>query len=60
MKQAKLLVNEINRKRQAIRKTKSKHLIADYHKSIKSDIFELKEYCTYRGIDFRALADGIV
>jgi hypothetical protein len=60
MRQAKLLVDEINRKRQAIRKTNSKHLIADYHKSIKSDIFELKEYCDYRGIDFKVLADSIV
>ena len=60
MKQAKLLINEINRKKEAICKTKSKHLIADYRKSIKSDISELKEYCEYKGIDFKVLVVGIV
>lgn len=52
MKQAKILIAEINRKKEAIGKTKSKHLITDYKKSIRSDISELKEYCKYRGIDF--------
>jgi len=53
MKQAKLLVDEINRKKVAISNTKSTYLINDYHKSIRSDICELRDYCTFKGIDFR-------
>lgn len=60
MKQALILIDEINRKREAIRKTKSEHLFADYCKSIGSDIAELKEYCSYRGIDFKELESRIV
>lgn len=60
MKQALILVDEINSKREAIRKTKSEHLFADYCKSIESDISELKEYCKYRGIDFNELESRIV
>ena len=56
MKQAKLLVDEINRKREAIRKTNSTHLINDYHKSIRSDMFELRDYCRFKGIDLNEVA----
>lgn len=60
MKQAIKVINEINRKREAIRNTKSTPLINDYSKSIKSDMLELKEYCRYKGIDFNKLTEGII
>lgn len=59
MKQAKILVAEINRKREAIRQTKSTYLINDYHKSIRSDMFELRDYCKFKGIDFSEVAELI-
>jgi hypothetical protein len=52
VKQAKILVAEINRKRDAIRKTESTYLINDYHKSIRSDLIELRDYCKFKGLDF--------
>ena len=52
MKQALKVVDEINRKKEAIRKTKSIHLRNQYHKSIRSDMFELRDYCKFKGIDF--------
>ena len=51
MKQALSLVDEINRKNEAIRKTKSTYLINDYYKSIRSDMFELRDYCKFKGLD---------
>ena len=55
MKQALILVGEINRKRQVIKQTKSKHLKADYTKSIRGDIRELRTYCKYKKIYFPTL-----
>lgn len=55
MKQALILVSEIKRMREAITKTRSKHLINDYKKSISRNIQDLKEYCSYRGINFEEL-----
>lgn len=56
MEQALKVVDEINRKREAIRKTNSAYLINDYCKSIRSDMFELRDYCKFKGISFRKLA----
>ena len=55
MKQALILVDEINRKLKAIDKTGSSHLTVDYSKSVKNDLRELKMYCEYRDIDLKAL-----
>ena len=57
MRQARLLLNEINRKKDALSRTKSKYLIRDYTKSIKADMEDLKEYCKYRNIDFNRLVN---
>lgn len=51
MRQAKEMVREINRKKQALRKTDSEYLKRDYSKSIKSDLKELKDYCKFKGFD---------
>ena len=56
MKQAKLLADEINRKREAIRKTKSTYIRNDYYKSIRADMFELSDYCKFKGLDFKEVA----
>ena len=53
MEQALLLIDEINRKKEAIRKTKSTYLINDYYKSVRADMFELRDYCKYKGLDFK-------
>lgn len=52
MEQALKLVDEINRKNEAIRRTKSTYLINDHHKSIRADMFELRDYCKFKGLDF--------
>ena len=56
MRQALELVDEINRKKEAINKTKSTYLINDYYKSIRDDMFELRDYCKFKGIDFKEVA----
>lgn len=56
MEQALKVVDEINRKREAIRKTKSTYLINDYHKSIRADMFELRDYCKFKGLDLNEIA----
>ena len=56
MEQALKVVAEINRKREAIRKTNSTYLINDYHKSIRADMVELRDYCKFKGIDFNEVA----
>lgn len=56
MKQALKFIDEINRKKLALQKTKSKYLRHDYSKSIDQDIRDLKEYCNYKGIDFDELS----
>jgi hypothetical protein len=55
VKQALIFLKEINRKKEAIKKTKSKYLINDYMKSIVQDESDLKEYCLYKGIDYKEL-----
>lgn len=55
MKQALILIDEINRKKVALTKAKSQYIRNDYSKSIRSDIEELKEYCSYKGLDFSDL-----
>ena len=56
MEQALKLVDEINRKKEAIGKTKSTYLRNNYYKSIRSDMFELRDYCKFKGLDFKAVA----
>ena len=53
MRQALILVDEIQRKKVAIGRTRSERLKNDYTKSIKSDLKELREYCKYKGLDYR-------
>lgn len=55
MKQALKEVEDIKRMREAIKKTNSPCLIRDYQKAIDRKIRALKEYCTYRGINYKAL-----
>ena len=42
-------IAEMNRLKEAIKKTNSKHLKADYGKSLKRMQNELKEYDNYKG-----------
>ena len=56
MNQALKLVDEINRKNEAIRNTKSTYLINDYYKPIRSDMFELRDYCKFKGLDLNKVA----
>lgn len=56
MKQALKLVDEINRKNEAIRQTRSTYLINDYYKSIRADMFELRDYCKFKGLDLNEIA----
>lgn len=60
MKQAKILIDEINRKKEAVKKTNSQHLKRDYNKSIQADLRELREYCLYRGLDYYELIKGVI
>ena len=55
MKQALIFIEEIKRKKQAIRETKSQYLKNDYAKSVKNDIKELQDYCFFKGLDFSKL-----
>ena len=55
MKQALLFIDEIKRKKEAVHKTKSTYLKDDYSKSIRQDMEDLKEYCEYKGLDFKEL-----
>lgn len=52
MKQALILIDEINRKKQAMRETDSQYLKNDYSKQIHEDISELRDYAGFRGLDF--------
>lgn len=60
MKQAIEMVKSINKKKNAIRNTKSKYLKRDFSRSIWSDMQELKEYCLYKSLDFDFLYSMIV
>lgn len=55
MKAAINQVKEINRLKEAIAKTQSKYLIIDYEKRIHNLKKELREYCTYRNINYHKL-----
>ena len=55
MRQAIKEVNDIKRMREAIKNTKSAHLINDYRKAIVRKTNALKEYCRYRGFKFEDL-----
>lgn len=55
MKAAMRHVEEINRMKEALKKTNSEHLRIDYSKSIKRKQKELREYCYYRGFDYKRL-----
>ena len=56
MKQALKLVDEINRKREIIRTTTSIYQINDLYKSVRSDMFELRDYCKFKGLDLNEIA----
>lgn len=56
MKQALELVDEINRKKKRILETRSSYLRNDLSKSIRSDMFELRDYCKFKGLDFKEVA----
>lgn len=55
MKQAMLVVNEIQRLKTASEKSKSRYLKNDYSKNISYLLRELKFYCEHKGIDFHKL-----
>ena len=58
MKAAMRQVEEIDRLKEAIRKTKSNYLKNDYAKNMRTLKRELKEYCRYRGIDYQRVLMG--
>lgn len=58
MKAAQRQVAEINRLKTAMEKTNSNYLKNDYSKRIKTLTNELKEYCGYRGFDFKRVIKG--
>lgn len=55
MKAINNLVNEIKGHYKAITSTSSPYLIKDREKKIKSLKRDLKEYCFYKGYDYRAI-----
>lgn len=52
-------IAEMRRVRQAILKTNSEPLKADYGKKYKKMRRELKEYCSYRGIDYKPILSKV-
>ena len=58
MKAAMRQVEEIDRLKEAIRKTNSNYLKNDYAKNMRTLKRELKEYCRYRGIDYQRVLMG--
>lgn len=59
VKAAKRQIEEINRLKIAIKETKSKYLWRDYQKSIRRLESELREYCSYRGLDYETIAERL-
>ena len=55
MKAAMRQVAEINRIKEALKKTKSPHLKKDYEKNLRRLINGLKEYCRYRGFKLKEI-----
>lgn len=60
LKQALILVDEINRKKKAMTATKSVYLWNDYAKSISSDIKELQDYCRFKKLNFKKLMSNVL
>lgn len=58
MKQAQKVVAEIERLKGAIEKTKSEKLKNDYSKGIRNLTAELKEYCSYKKLNFNEVMRG--
>ena len=58
MKAAMRQVEEIDRIKEAMRKTKSTYLKNDYAKNLRTLKRELKEYCGYRGFDYQRVLMG--
>lgn len=48
-------IEEIKRLKQAVEKTDSNYLKNDYSKRISRMIKELREYCHYRGLNFKEM-----
>lgn len=48
-------VAEINRVTEAIQNTKSPYLMRDYEKNLRRLKKELREYCYYRGFNFKQI-----
>ena len=59
MKQALKVVEEIERLKGAIEKTKSEKLKHDYSKGIRKLTAELKEYCRYKKLNFNEVMRGL-
>lgn len=59
MKQALKLINEIKADYKAIETTKSQYIINDRLKHIKALKRDLKEYCGYKGYDYKELEKSI-
>lgn len=53
-------LEEIKRLKRAINKTKSQHLKNDYLKNIRKLQNELKEYCFYRGYNYKKIIKGVL
>ena len=55
MKQALILVDEINVLYKAVYKTKSPYLKNDYCKAIYRKKLDLKEYCKYKNLNYKEI-----
>lgn len=55
MKQAMIVIDDINRMIDSVNKSNSKYLKNDYRKNINRLIKELRTYCIYRNINFNEL-----
>ena len=60
MKQARIMIDHINEKVLAIRKTKSPQLKRDYYVAIKRDKQELRDYCRYKKLNYKELSREIL
>lgn len=55
MKQAIIVAKEIKRLKEAINKSASEKLITDYSKKIRGLIKDLKEYCSYKKLNYEKI-----
>ncbi len=53
MTEAVKFAKEIIRKKDAVKRTQSKYLKADYTKSIQKDVKELRQYCDAKGLNMK-------